>query len=216
MEAGETFFSPDTIEHPIQPPGGRNLSTYETQLLFNRHELEGKTVLDLGAGPEVKFAKELRQSGINATVVELSPDFIKAEHAQRAQKSMPGTNLVAGLGQALPFEDESFDRIFAFHVDEHITREVFLEIISEMGRVIEKGGQAKLGPTHDIPGEWQPYQAILNNKILMDKLNNYGIEVVKEPIPESILPKARIKDSYSNVFYESGFNIILNKKKTEG
>ena len=71
----ESEFIKGTIEHRRQPSGGRGIATYEKQLMFDRKDLEGKKILDLGAGPEVKFAKELGESGINAEVISLSPDF---------------------------------------------------------------------------------------------------------------------------------------------
>lgn len=204
-------YIPNTIEHPQQPEGGRDLSMYERQLLFDRHELEGKKVLDLGAGPHLKFAVELVESGIDADVVSLSPDFSNQEHAQFAHGIHPEGKIVAGVGQALPFQNETFDRIFAFHVDEHLSKEMFFDVIREMGHVLKQGGQAKLGPTLNIPGEWDPYQAILNNELIMEELNECHVKVSKEPIPEEMIPETKIKDSFGNAFYELSYNIVLNK-----
>lgn len=209
----ESSYDKGSIEHKLQPPGGRDLSSYETQLLFDRQELEGKKVLDLGAGPELKFAKELEISGIRADVTSLSPDFSETNYAEKAKESYPEGKLTAGVGQALPFQNESFDRIFAFHVDEHLSRPSFMGFISEMARVLKKDGEAKLGPTLNIPGEWNPYQAVLDDKDLSKSLLDYGVDVVQEPIPENIMPKTGIKDSYGNRFEESSYNIVLRKNK---
>lgn len=201
-----------SIEHRLQPPGGRSLETYERQLMFSRYELEGKKVLDLGAGPEVKFEKEIKQSGIKAEVVSLSPDFSEEKYSQTARRSLPKGKLIAGVGQALPFADESFDRIFAFHVDEHISPQAFPHLISEMARVLKKEGEAKLGPTLNIPGEWDSYQAITSNEQLMNYLRKNNVEVVKEPIPETIMPKTAVKNSFGDRFYETSYNIVLKKR----
>lgn len=211
MQKSSFEYDKGTIEHRLQTPGGRGLAVYEAQLMFDKSDLEGKTVLDLGAGPELKFAKDLAESGIKAEVVSLSPDFSDSKYTERARNSLPGGELLAGVGQALPFRDEFFDRIFAFHVDEHISREVFFGFISEMARVLKKDGVAKLGPTLNIPGEWDPYLAILGKKELTEALDNNGVAVIREPIPEEIMPKTRIKDSFSNRFEESSYNIVLQK-----
>lgn len=207
------FFNPGSIEHQLQPKGGRDLSTYEKQLLFDREDLRGKVILDLGAGPDLKFAKGLKESGIEADVISLSPDFKEEKYLKKAQESLPGARLVAGTGQELPFADESFDRVFVFHVDEHVNRDVFFKIIDEIARVLKKEGQGKYGPVLNIPGEWNPYRAILDNKELIEKFKKEGVTIVDEPIPEAIMPKARIKDSYANVFYEPSYNIIIKSLK---
>ena len=207
----ESEFIKGTIEHRRQPSGGRGIATYEKQLMFDRKDLEGKKILDLGAGPEVKFAKELGESGINAEVISLSPDFTETKYTEKAKESLPDSKLIIAVGQALPFKNESFDRIFAFHVDEHISRQVFFGFISEMARVLKRGGEAKFGPTLDISGEWNPYKAILDNKEIMNSLEVNDITVIKEPIPEEIMPKTRVKDS-SYISYEvPSYNIVLKK-----
>ncbi len=106
-----SFYSQGTIEHQKQPEGGRELSEYEKQLLFDRQELEEKAVLDLGTGPEAKLAKQLEESGVKAEVISMSPDFLQKEHRVKAKESFPEGNFVAGTGQALPFKDKSIERV---------------------------------------------------------------------------------------------------------
>ena len=68
-------FIPDTINHEMMPKFGRGLESYEKQLMMNRSELEGKVILDLGSGPELKFATDLKIVGVSAHVISMSPDF---------------------------------------------------------------------------------------------------------------------------------------------
>jgi len=82
-------------------------------LLFNRTELEGLSVLDLGAGSRARFAKELAESGVNARVISLSPDFSTRLYSRPAREGHPQGKLLAALGEKLPFPDNSFDRVFA-------------------------------------------------------------------------------------------------------
>lgn len=207
----ESEYEKGTIEHQLQPSGGRDLAIYEAQLMFNRKDLEGKIILDLGAGPEVKFAKQLEESGIKAEVVSSSPDFAETKYAEKARESLPDGKLAASIGQGLSFKNKSFDRVFAFHVDEHLSRQAFFGLISEMVRVLKEGGEAKLGPTRNIPNEWYPYEAVLDNKELLGDLNDNTVSVIKEPIPEEVIPKTRVKDSYGGRFEEPSFNIVLRK-----
>ena len=75
-----------------QPEGGRGLDEYENILGFDRSEFQGKIVLDLGAGPELKFAKDLHEYDINATVTEFSPDFFYKEFRERMFGNAPVKN----------------------------------------------------------------------------------------------------------------------------
>jgi ubiquinone/menaquinone biosynthesis C-methylase UbiE len=205
------FWHKGTIEHQRQPLGGRGLSIYEKQLLFDRHELSGKKVLDLGAGPDVKFAKELKQSGIQADVVSLSPDFVDEKYLKEVKKSFPEGKFLAGLGQNLPFGDESFDKIFAFHVQEHISQEVLLKFVSEIARVLKRGGDAKIGPIINTPTELDYYKEILEDNELIKKLDAISVSVVKEQIPEAVINKIKVQNRFSDSFYELSYNIVIKK-----
>lgn len=213
MEKPDSRYSKGTIEHLQQPEGGRNLEQYAAHLMFNKQELEGKDVLDLGAGPELKFARDLKEAGINARVVSLSPDFSKKKYAARASGKIPDASILAGIGQKLPFADTTFDRVFAFHVDEHLSSSrAFFSMIEEMARILRPGGEARFGPIVDIPSEWRGYEEILANQQLMEKLQSHNVEIKKELVPESIIPKQKIKDSYANAFYEPSYILIFKKK----
>lgn len=195
------------------PKGGRSFEMYEKHLMFNRKDLEGKDVLDLGAGSEVKFAKGLEDSGIHARVVSLSPDFAEQKYAMQARTSAPENELVAGIGQALPFQNESYDRVFAFHVDEHIGGpQAFFTCIEEMVRVLRPGGEARFGPLLDVPNEWRGYEELLGQKELMEKLKSQNIEIIKELVPESIVPRQKVKDRYANAYYEQEYLLVIRKK----
>ena|SRR3989338_2606981 len=216
----EFSYKPGTIEAQGQPEGGRDLSIYEKTLNFDRHELDGKMILDLGAGPEVKFTRELKMAGINAEVMSLSPDFSEEKYSKKAREVLHEGELVAAIGQKLPFKNESFDRIFALHVlhvREHVSEEAFFDIIQEAARTLKRGGQAKLGPMLNVPGMlgWLPYKAILSNETLKDYLDSQGVEVIKEDIPLTVIPRKKMRDMGGDFFYEQSFNIVLTKKKNE-
>ncbi|MFA6524131.1 MAG: class I SAM-dependent methyltransferase [Candidatus Paceibacterota bacterium] len=200
----------NSIEHPHQPAGGRDLKTYESQLLFDKNELKGKRVLDLGAGPEVKIAKELKESEITSDVVSLSPDFAVEKHLKKAKESFPEGKFEFGLGQNMPFPDKSFDVVLASHIDEYLSREDFFKVIAEMARVLKDGGWAKIGPTVDIPGDWNAYESIRENQELFSSLTELHVDVTKELVSEMGLMS--VKDGYGNRFETPFFNIVLKKK----
>ena len=75
--------------------GGRTIEDYEEMLMFNREEVRGKKVLDLGCGHKVRLAKSLNEEGITDQVISLSPDFIQEKYIESARKSFPEAKLVA-------------------------------------------------------------------------------------------------------------------------
>lgn len=204
-----------TIEHPQQPEGGRGISEYEKCLLFDRGELEGKSVLDLGAGPELKFARDLYNLDISADVTSLSPDFNDLKILERAQKAFPEGKTVAGVAQNLPFENESFDRIFALNVVEHFSGEEMLQkSLVEASRVLKKGGKAIFGP---IPYFYSAdYDDILADENLQGFFKEHGVTASTNSISKENLFKERMRaggDNLGPIIYKdvTFFNIVLEK-----
>jgi ubiquinone/menaquinone biosynthesis C-methylase UbiE len=209
-------FKKGTMEAWGMPPDGRNLETYEKELLFNRNDLNGKTVLDLGAGPKVKLAKDLKEAGIDARVISYSPDFAEEKYSEKAKTNMPEAELIAGTGQDMPFENETFDNIFASHIFEHITQEQLVIIISEIARTLKPGGRSVLGPAWNIHSAFhdpkKPYELLMNNKQLEKLLKAQNVEVIKEMVPNANPYRYRYDgNSEATAVYEPIFNIVVSK-----
>lgn len=122
----------------IEAAPARNLNLYEKITGVSRNELVGKRILDLGASRENLFAKELKEAGIECEVLALSPDFSDPKYAPLNEGLY-----VAGVAQALPFKDESFDYVFdvggpSVHASK--PNEI-KEWIPEVVRVLKKNGQ---------------------------------------------------------------------------
>jgi SAM-dependent methyltransferase len=198
------------MDHARMNNGGRDLVEYEKQLMFNRNELKKKSVLDLGSGPEVKLAKELFDAGITTEVVSVSPDFSNEQYYNRAKKAFPEAKIIAAFGENLPFNNNSFDVEFAFHVYEHINIEQFFKIVGEMARTLKPGGKAIFGPMVN-EFEWRPYDAILKNNELNNKLLEMNVVAEKEIIPEEILNKYKVKNYQCDTSWEQSFNIVIKK-----
>ncbi|HSX32128.1 MAG TPA: class I SAM-dependent methyltransferase [Candidatus Saccharimonadales bacterium] len=190
----------NSIHHPNQPAGGRDLSTYEGQLQVDRSALLGKKILDLGSGPHVKLAQQLHDLDSRTTVVSLSPDFSDTEHRTVAQEK--GLSLgVAALGQALPFKNNSFDGVLALHVQEHLSRDGVPAVVAEIARVLKPGGVGKLGPVPDVPYDWGSFEDASAYPAI-DALNAQGVHVSKQPIPTDVIPFITFKDAHDFRHYD--------------
>lgn len=176
-----------SIEHPDMPEGGRGLDNYEEVFGFRRDELEGMRIADLGSGTKLRFEQGLRDAGIHADVVNISPDFQFPEIAAKTKEANPTATLVAARGEQLPFPEGTFDRVFALHVLEHI-RDSFPDFVLEAARTLKEGGRASLGPTSlDTRGKLRnaSYETLVTDDALMGKLREMGVSVSKRMLNET-------------------------------
>lgn len=208
-----------SIDWWSQPKGGRGLAKYEDLLQFKRRDLRGKRVLDLGAGPEGKFARELAESGINATVVSLSPDLIYPEYRLKVAKPA-----LAALGQTLPFADETFDRIFSLNVIPHLlSKDSYLVFIREVARILKKNGIARIGIaspdfvrsedgliSQDIVDFY--YVFIDQDDTTSRYLKDQKVSVSKREIPRELYREKIQHPTNKERFEVTGSVIILKKK----
>ncbi|MFA5052057.1 MAG: class I SAM-dependent methyltransferase [Patescibacteria group bacterium] len=212
-ESFENGYKEGTIDIETMPDGGRDLELYEKELMFSRDELAGKDVLDLGTGPELKLAEGLKAAGVTAHVVSMSPDFSQEKHRERAQKAAPGNEMVAGLGQQLPFGDETFDVVLANHVVQHLeNRKRYYQLIMEAARALKKGGKAIIGPMYDRTGA-DPLEQLNDNPEVQDAMARLHTELSIAYIPKDVKPALRIDmggGMYSSKRVQA-FNIIITK-----
>ena len=136
----------------LGPLGGRDLDSYLRLLEIPLEDLKGKKILDLGSGKRLKLADDLKEKNIDAEVYSFSPIF--AETPARATAALVAEpdsyeKTVAGMGEALPYADESFDRVIALHVFEYVDEaERRSAFVLEVCRVLAPGGIAYIGPLH--------------------------------------------------------------------
>lgn len=101
----------------------------DTITLITRHEpLEGRTVLDVGAGQE-QFGRRFVDRGARYVAVDLERGSLNPG---------PGNGAVVGRGENLPFPDGFADIVMSNNVMEHVTRPGVLA--DEMLRVVRPGG----------------------------------------------------------------------------
>lgn len=101
-------------------------------LLIEAVELEGRRVLDIGAG--IGFdSQRLALRGAEITALEFSPILAEAGH-----KGVPHIRWIGGFSHVLPFKSASFDAVF-FNAALHHMRDI-PACISEALRVLRPGG----------------------------------------------------------------------------
>ena len=112
------------------------------ELLSQLHLEKTEAVLDLGCGTGVLFSliRQLTQGRTKLFAV----DFAHCMTLEAARTSHRSFRILCGCAQHLPFSDDTFDRIIAFHVFPHIHHKV--QALEECRRVLKPEG--KLGIIH--------------------------------------------------------------------
>ena len=112
----------------------------ESYFLMNRWKEKGfRKFLDLGCGRgrhSIQFAK----GGFDVNSVDLSDVAVNGLN-EWAEKEDLNISAVTGDMMHLPFEDDSFDCLLAYHVISHTDSKGIIKVISEIKRVLKAGGE---------------------------------------------------------------------------
>ena len=98
----------------------------------------GKRVLEVGCGAGVDLARFAR-GGAEVTGVDLAPSAIDLAKANFEQQGLRGEFFVAS-GEHLPFDEGSFDLVFAHGVVQYTAEPQ--RLVDECRRVLKPGGEA--------------------------------------------------------------------------
>ncbi|MHB1357636.1 MAG: class I SAM-dependent methyltransferase [Anaerolineae bacterium] len=110
-------------------------------------DVQEKRVLDLGCG-RGEVVKHCSDRGAHVVGLDFSFDALAL-----AQQIMPPSSapLVRADAQRLPFQDASFDFVFAFDLVEHLYPEELDRLMAEVYRVLSPGGRFVV---HTMPNIW--------------------------------------------------------------
>lgn len=104
---------------------------------FDRHiDWRGKEVLDLGCAGGF-MAEALDERGARVTGIDPAADAIAAARAHAGQQGR-AIRYDVGMGEALPYPDDSFDAVVCVDVLEHVQN--LPQVIAQTARVLRPGG----------------------------------------------------------------------------
>lgn len=96
-----------------------------------------ENVLDIGCGTGVLFPYLEKRMYGKKKICAL--DFAECMISEAAQKNYPSISLLCGCARYLPLQDNSIDRIIAFHVFPHIKGKILT--LKECWRVLQPNGE---------------------------------------------------------------------------
>ena len=163
-------------------------------------DLEGKKVLDIGAGL-AEFAREAKKRNIDVTSLEKDPSLWEDE-------GKPGqeTPYIQGSATEMPIKDESFDYVVSKAAPPIISRnkEEVENVIKEAERILKEGGEFHFGPgsldgeifsdeelNEEVGGDFQEMETAERKKIIENKSGEFlksinpNIEYTEKKDPET-------------------------------
>ena len=109
----------------------------ELDLLGALVPLAGKNIIELGCG-EARLARALAIRYPASTVVGLEVDA--RQHAKNLAAPQAGITFMAGVAQAIPFADASFDVALMLKSLHHVPMAEMARALQEIARVLRPGG----------------------------------------------------------------------------
>lgn len=114
-------------------------------------DVTGLDILDLGCGFGGRTVRWKEMGARSVTGLEIG-DRMAKEAAEFASSRNVEGNFLVGVGEHLPFPDDSFDAVFSYDVFEHVQH--LPSVLSECFRVLRPGGSLRcaLPPVHHPTG----------------------------------------------------------------
>ena len=156
----------------------------------------GDRVLDMGCGAG-RHAFALARLGADVVALDMDADELQAVsnmfEAMREEREIPAgtvTRAVRGNAYSLPFEDNTFDRIVAAEVLEHLPEDTVA--MAELTRVLKPGGIIAVSVPRWLPEKlcWAlsddyhevegGHVRIYRGTVLRDRLTGTGLEPLAE------------------------------------
>tara|TARA_Y100000748_G_scaffold4457_1_gene4029 strand:+ start:542 stop:1258 length:717 start_codon:yes stop_codon:yes gene_type:complete len=163
---------------------------------------EKKTILDIGTGTGL-VAQEVRRVTEHATIVG---GDISIRQLRYAKEVTSGIQFVQHSIDHMPFKDEKFDAVVCSMVLEHI--ESLLEAVSEIARILEKGGIFLIIMNHPVFQSPGSGPVTLNNND-RDAIWGIGDYLTESSELEKISPDLEVL--YSHRTIATYFNALSNQ-----
>ena len=126
-------------ENKLYTNGKRCIISKAEEILFSF--LSPGKVLDIGCGSG-ETALELKHKGYEVTGLDFSPVAVKLSEAKGIDCQ------VVDLDTGIPFDDDTFDTVWAGDIIEHVFDPIF--VLREVKRVLVAGGQLLLSVPYDL------------------------------------------------------------------
>lgn len=169
---------------------GRGFKEYQEELcLPDISFFRNKKILDLGAGPALRFARDLENAHINAEVHSLSAAFSKESWRAGAlaytQGDAVSRYMVAAMAEAMPYQDGYFDIIVSHSaLDWSETTKQYITQLKEVCRVLARGGEAFIYSISTDPQDTQGAIYILPEQLNALLGSNITVSYIP-PVEES-------------------------------
>ncbi|MBI4442930.1 MAG: class I SAM-dependent methyltransferase [Acidobacteria bacterium] len=137
---------------------------FKRRLIEQARLAKGHRVLDLGCGTAT-LTLLIRQTCPETEVIGLDgdPAILTIAHAKAARAGLP-VALHRAMAYALPYADDSFDRVFSSLMFHHLTTANKLRTLREALRVLRPGGELHIA-------DWgKPHNLLLRGAFLLVQL----------------------------------------------
>lgn len=172
LRAGQPRWAARRLVNPLSYYRG-----CEFRMLFDLAAFApGQRILDIGS-PKLVFLYLATQPNLTVCGTDLFGDFIPPATAYFRQRGLDrdlGSRIVVEQqdARALPYPDESFDRVYSVSVVEHIPGNGDAVALAEMARVLKPGGRVVLTV---------PYRAGSGSTVWRDR-SVYGRDAADGPV----------------------------------
>lgn len=159
-----------------------------------RMPLAGRDVLDVGCG-DGAFVRELARSGARMTGLECS---VAQLELCRQATPVTGESYISGVGQALPFPDDSFDATVLRASLHHVPAAEMLPALREARRVTRPGGELFIF-------EPLPRETMFEMVKLVDdetEVRRLAQQAIERAVAEGVLSRRHAATLTAEVIYE--------------
>ncbi len=178
----------DRYDSWFETPSGQLVRKYESALLLELlAPLPGERILDVGCGTGI-FTQDVLDHGAIVTGIDLSCPMLKKALARNDTTDF--TSLCADMC-ALPFPDDSFDKVFSMTAIEFVVDAG--RAVAELNRVARKGGCVVVTTLNSLsPWAQQRNKKAQNGHTLFQNICFRSPDDMRLIVPENSLMKTAI------------------------